>query len=319
MRYSPRGGGKDQIHRKRAGISATLFLGVVVLPMVLSSCASWRWGPALPLKTATTEQLTELLRERETELDSMKGLFRVSVQGPGIPITQSLEGAMYYRRPDSLRLRGFNRIGGELFDLVLREDLYTLRLPTLGQTVVGRLGQWERMGKMGRSVKLSLWAMQGAIGIAAVSKDERAVLDEDEDQYRLDVYAAGKTDQASSKRPTRQIWFEREHLQVVRVDRLSPLGEVEASMEFEDFRPVGEGQPKATAMGPAVLVKPFTITTYDRKDESSLRVEFHEIVPNPALKQEELGTARARGEEHVVLTGGLMKMLGEGPREDPRR
>ena len=55
----------------------------------------------------------------------MKGLFSAKVRGGLIPISTRVEGAVYYRRPNSMRLRGFTPIGGTPEELaaVIKADL----------------------------------------------------------------------------------------------------------------------------------------------------------------------------------------------------
>ncbi|MGH7233233.1 MAG: hypothetical protein ACREJU_18020, partial [Nitrospiraceae bacterium] len=136
----------------------------------------------------TAEQLNALLREREAAVQTMKGLFRAQIQGPGIPIAQRVEGAMFYRRPDAMRLQGFNRLGGGLFEFILGTDLYALRLPT-GQVYSGRPSELERIGKIARPFQLSILAMSGVVGTHRVTESERADVSVDGDRYRLDVFA----------------------------------------------------------------------------------------------------------------------------------
>ncbi|MBM4124265.1 MAG: hypothetical protein FJ246_04830 [Nitrospira sp.] len=261
----------------------------MLLPLLLAGCARWTWREEPPLKAATAEQLTELLRERETAIQTMKGLFRVQVKGPGILLAQRMEGAMFYRRPHALRLQGFNQVGGSLFDLVLAGEVYRLRLP--GQVLAGRLDALSGTDQIGRPLQLSVLAVSGAVGTAAVSKAEDVALSEDGDLYRLDVLALGK-----AARPLRRIWFERQSLQVVQEDRLTGEGEVEVTVRFEDFRPVSlpVKAPEPSTSGPAadaVLLKPFKVTIEDGLGQGTVQLTFHEIVPNPDLTSEDLGVA----------------------------
>lgn len=250
----------------------------------MPGCATWR--PQPPLRAATAEQLIELLREREAAIQTLKGLFRAHIKAPGIPIAQQVDGAVFYRRPGALRLQGFNRLGGELFEIVLGEDLYRVRLPTTGQVLTGRVTELHRIGEMGRPFQLSVWAMSGAVGIAPVSEREQVLLVEDGDRYRMDVFKSGEPDGKPAGPPIRRIWFERQSFQVVREDRLTPEGEVEATMQLEDFRPI-DGSPAGQP-----LVKPFKISLRDGQGQGALWLMFQEIVPNPQLKPDELGVAR---------------------------
>lgn len=270
----------------------------VSLVAAIAGCATWRAQP--PLRAATAEQLMELLQERQAAIRTMKGLFRAKIKGPGLPIAQRVEGAMYYRRPGSLRIQGFNHLGGELFELVLGNDAYRLRLPSLGKLFAGRMEEWERMGQIGRPFKLSFLTVSGAVGVASVSVGDGVNLVEDGDRYRLDVLTPMEAGQGKKFQLSRRLWFERRSLQVVQVDLMTEGGDVEVTIEFEDFREVvlpSIDQRTQTDLGAfsAPIMKPFRITTYDRRDQGSLVLTFHEIMVNTSLQPSELGVAGERG------------------------
>ncbi|MGH7164600.1 MAG: hypothetical protein ACREIS_03625, partial [Nitrospiraceae bacterium] len=175
-----------------------------------------------------------------------------------------------------------------------------LRLPVQGKMYAGRVEDWERLGEVGRPFQLSVWAMKSAVGIASVTKGEGVTLTEEGDQYRLEIYEQREAGSSVTRRPRRRIWFERQFLEVVREDLLTAAGELEASIEFEDFRPVAilpagvAGSADGRMAAPMRI--PFKITTHDGRGQGTLTVTFQEIVPNPHLKPEELGVARAGGE-----------------------
>jgi hypothetical protein len=254
-----------------------------------SGCSGW-FTRSEPLPEVKAEQLIELLREREVAVQTMKGLFRAQIQGPGIPIAQRVEGAVYYRRSDALRLQGFNRLGGELFEFILGAEVYMLRLPA-GRILTGRPAELERNGSIARPFKLSVLAMSGVVGISRVTKDERTVLSVDGDRYRLDVFA-GPHDPPDRSSPFRRLWFDRRSLQVVQEERLTSAGDVEATALFDDYRPVGSAVDGsisvATTSEDTHLLKPFRITVQDGQGRGFIFLTFHEIVPNAPIKPEEL-------------------------------
>lgn len=292
---------------KGTGVKALTF-AVLLLPFaLLSACAQWSQRPEPVLRQATAEELIALLREREAAIRTMKGLFRVQVQGPGVPIAQRVEGAMYYRRADGLRLQGFNRVGGELFEFVLGSDFYRLRLPA-GQLFTGHPAELERIGVLARPFKLSALAMSGVLGTIPVSADQRVTLIEDGDRYRLDVYAP-EGPGSGQRTPARRIWFDRQRLQVVQEELLSSSGEVEATAQFDDFRPVRPasdcGMSSRTPEGAdGVLLKPFRITAQDGRGRGIIFVTFQELVPNAMLSASELaGLNGSREGSHEAACG----------------
>jgi hypothetical protein len=242
-------------------------------------------------KEATAEELTTLLRQREAALHSMKGLFTATVSGGLIPISSRVEGAVYYRRPNALRLRGFTPIGSDLFEFVQVDDLYKLRLPTMGRVLIGRQSEIAEMGKLARPFQLSIWAVSGVLGTGMVADGETVKLVEAGKRYRLDVYAAWNGG-AKDPIPVRRLWFDRRTLLVVQEDRLAVNGEVDATIQYEDFRsledPAGRLLPTKAAMVPQLL-RPFKISLEDGHGRGSVQVTFHEMVLNQTVKPEELG------------------------------
>ncbi len=313
---------------KRTGLRSVTPWGLLAVVLALASlagCAGLLRHEEPPLQEATAEQLTQLLREREEVIQTMKGLFRAQIKGPGIPLAQRVEGALVYRRSSGLRLRGFNHVGGALFDFTLADDLYTLHVP--GRPVVtGRVVDLERMETLGRPLRLSLLAIGGAVGIASVAKDERVLLVEEEDRYRLDVWSSVATGLSRGGGPIRRIWFERRSLEVVQEDRLTEAGTLEATVRLEDFRPVDLPTRPAAASGPLApmanaILKPFKIMTQDGQGQGTLQLTFHEIIPNPEIRPEELGLAGRedrQGLNRMLLSKEPAKDKRAGEGEKPR-
>jgi hypothetical protein len=270
---------------------AFLMLPCIVL---LSGCSLWarpkELTPEIPLQVATLERLMGLLQEREAEIQTLKGLFGAQIQGPGIPGTQRVEGAIVYHRPDALRLRGFNRLGMRLFELAVGKDRYTLRLIN-GKVLTGNMTDLNRVEKIARPFRLSALAMTGIIGTPSVAMNERAELKEEGERYRLDVFASGNGMNGSDS-AYRRIWFDRRSLHVVQEDRLTPIGEIEASVHFEDFRSVNLSPDNSAvqtgALTVKIVLKPFMIRAEDSQGPSSIQLIFHEISPNMPLTPEEL-------------------------------
>jgi len=246
---------------------------------------------APPLKQVTAEELTVLLHQREAAVHSMKGLFSAKVRGGPIPIASRVEGAVYYRRPNALRLRGFTPLGNELFDFVQVDDLYKLRLPLEGKTYAGRQSDMKDTGKLARFSQLSVWAVGGVLGTNSIATDEMVKVVEEKGRYRLDVYAPATAGTSPSRPPIRRLWFDR-RLLVVQEEWFGSSGEVEATIQYDDFRPLGEvGSISAEAMGDqdVRLFRPFKISLEDGRGKGSVLVTFHEMHHNQAILAEDLG------------------------------
>ncbi len=262
---------------------------VAVAFLLLSACTILTPREEVQLKQATAEELMALLQERDLAMQTMKGLFTARIKGGILPIGQRVEGALYYRRPDAMRLQGFNAVGGELFEFVWMNDQFRLRLPTMGRVLTGRPSAPEEMGKLGRPFQLSLWAMKGVVGASSIGKQERVTLTEEEERYRLDVY--GVSADSAQSTVVRRLWFDRQRLLVVQEERLTPTGAIDAVVRYDDYRPVGEaaGDGSASDLAGRGLVRPFKVSMEDGQGQGSLQVTFHEIQTNAQLKPNELG------------------------------
>ena len=257
---------------------------LLVFCTLVSGCATSGPREDLQLKQAMVDELTALLRQRESAIQTMKGLFSAKVRGGIIPVATRVEGTMYYRRPNAMRLRGFTAIGSELFEFVQADDQFTLRLPTMGRVLSGHPADMSEMGKLARPFQLSVWAMRGVLGTGTITADETATAVEDGDRYRLDV-ARRLPDGGSLV--SRRLWFDRQTLLVVKEDRLTDTGEIDATIQYEDFRAVGE--PAGVSLAPdGRLLRPFKILLEDGRGQGSVQVTFHELIPNATLKPSEL-------------------------------
>ncbi|HNC81571.1 MAG TPA: hypothetical protein PK999_00915, partial [Nitrospira sp.] len=137
-------------------------------------------------------------------------------------------------------------------------------------------------------------AMSGVTGTQAIGPQEQVRLSEDGSRYRLDVLTAPGPSGAAPY-ISRRIWFDRRNLLVVQEERLTPAGEIEATMQLDDYRAVGPLSPATLAsngQSPETvtrIMRPFTIRMTDGQGSGSLQVTFHELVPNEPIKPGELG------------------------------
>ncbi|MBS0170063.1 MAG: hypothetical protein JSR62_06875 [Nitrospira sp.] len=271
-----------------------LLCAVLLVLFTVSGCALFGPRDTVELKQATAEQLITLLQEQAGEVRTIKGLFSAKITGGILPIGQRIQGTVFYERPNAIRLRGFSAVGSEIFEFVQIEDQFKLRLPTMGKEVTGRPSEADQLGKLTRPFQLSVWAMSGITGTQAVGPQEQVRLSEDGDRYRLDVFTeAGSAGAAPFV--SRRIWFDRRNLLVVQEERLTPEGDIEATMQFDDYRAVGAA-PEVTptlngqsSVGDKRIMRPFAIRMTDGQGSGSLQVTFHELVPNEPIKPGELG------------------------------
>jgi hypothetical protein len=266
---------------KSEGVSLLAFSLFVLALVTLSGCALFAPREEVRLKQATVGELTVLLSQREAAIQTMKGLFSAKVRGGIIPIASRVEGSVYYRRPNAMRLRGFTAVGSELFEFVQAGDQFRLRLPTMGRVLSGSPSDMSEMGKLARPFQLSVWAMGGVLGTGTIAKNETVTLVEEGDRYRLEVSGPSPSGVQLMRR---QLWFERQTLHVVREDRFTESGAVEATIQYQDFRAIGDGR----------LLRPFQILLEDGKGQGSVQVTFHEMIPNQPLTAADLAQVSFR-------------------------
>ncbi|MEK7726229.1 MAG: hypothetical protein AAB311_03545, partial [Nitrospirota bacterium] len=75
---------------------------------------------------------------------------------------------------------------------------------------------------------------------------------------------------------------------------LNGSGEMDASIQYEDFRSIGETALPANGSPDSRLLRPFKISLEDGRGQGSVQVTFHEIISNQELKSEELGRVSRR-------------------------
>jgi hypothetical protein len=267
------------------------FTGLCIAIVMLAGCTLVTPQDELPLRQVTAQELTALLRQREAAIQSLKGLFSAKVRGGLIPIASRVEGTVYYRRPNTLRLRGFSPFGQELFEFVQAEDRFKLRVPFEGKTYTGHQSDMKDLGKLARFSQLSVWAVGGVLGTNVIAKDEMVKVAEERDRYRLDVYAPLTGVTSPSRPPNRRLWFDR-RLLVVQEEWLGSSGEVEATIQYDDFRPLEEsGSLLTQTVGEqdVRLFRPFKISLEDGRGQGTVHITFHEMHHNQALRAEDLG------------------------------
>ncbi len=147
------------------------------------------------------------------------------------------------------------------------------------------------IGKLARFSQLSVWAVGGVLGTNSIARDEVVKVVEEKGRYRLDVYASATGVTNPLRPPIRRLWFDR-RLLVVQEDWLGANGEVEATIQYDDFRPLEEaGSIPAQTVGDqdVRLFRPFKISLEDGRGQGSVHVTFHEMHHNQSIRAEDLG------------------------------
>jgi outer membrane lipoprotein-sorting protein len=264
----------------KGGLNALL---IIISIALLTACAR---APITPPKAVgpaavTVEELVALLQERGAAIQTMKALLSVEATGGNLKGTQRLEAALVYRRPGSLRLQAFARLGFPVLDITLVDDLYQVKFPMNGKLLKGHLADLDRQGGqggMGTPLALALQATMGNLTGFSISPTDHVALREEDGLYVLDIIPTGIGEAGA-----RRLWCDRSTLEVVRQDFLGAAGELTATMVFQDYRVVG-----TTAGGP--LMRPYLVRAEDKRSQAFLVLTFREIVPNPELTPQDWGS-----------------------------
>ena len=269
---------------------------MLVAPALIAGCARAPVVPSVPHVPAalTAEELVSVLREREAAIRTMKAQFSVVATGASIKGIHHMEAALVFQRPGSVRLQTFARMGVPVFDLVLVDGHYQIKIPLQGKSHKGNVADLDRQGVLGTPIVLGLRAMLGNLSNFPVSSTDHVGLREENSQYVLDVYPT-----EVGKVGVRRLWIDRRTLEIVRHDYLGESGEVQARITFQDYRQVGviSGRP---------LSRPYLVRAEEVRGQTKLVLTFHEIIPNPDLTPLDWGVSGS--EPTADLTG----MKGEG-------
>ena len=177
-------------------------------------------------KDASLEELLALYETRYRELSALKGLARVHLAAPSLG-RQGFQAALFLFRPEGFQMRGFDPLGGTLFDLVSRGD--ERRLTVSGRDQSERL---EELMDRGGPIRPSFFDF---LGIPRVAAPEMAVLEKGEDDFKLMVLGR-KAD--GPPRLLKAYLIERGEFRAVQTIYYSESGFPQANLFFSDFRKV---------------------------------------------------------------------------------
>jgi len=262
-----------------------LFLLSLVIGVTLATgCARLQKAPSVPAPAPiTAQELAVRLQERGAAIQTMKAQFSIEATGKDIKGTQRMEAAMVYQRPNAVRLRTFARIGLLIFDLTLINDRYQVKIPMQGKFLTGRVTELSRQEGVSPSILLGLQATVGNLNGTAISSSDSLTLREEGDLYVLEVIPSEE-----GIAGPRRLWFDQRTLDLVRQEFLGPFGETQASIVFQDYRPVGTTL--AGVQGEVFpIVRPYVIRAEDSLGRAKLVLTFREIVPNPELSPQDWG------------------------------
>jgi hypothetical protein len=249
--------------------------------VLLSSCTTAPEPRTRSVQSQTSAQIIETLQDREAQVRSLKGLFHAEIDGKGMVFAHSLDGSIFYQRPDRFRIKGFTRFGGLVFDFALSGDFYALRVQDQPQPIFGGMDNFQGLGELRLPVLLSLRAVKVLLGKLPLRAEGSMAMQEGVDTYQFDI-PSGQADQGpTSVALSQRILIDRASLQVRQLDYVDPNGESVASIQSSDFRRVRDRSLNESA----TILLPFAVQAEDRVEAGRIALEFREIIANETLDE----------------------------------
>lgn len=253
------------------------WVAVGVLSLSLGACASR--APSPPVEPAparapvlTPQQVLATLHAREANITSLKGLFQADVEGSFSPFSHSIQGTLIYQRPQSIRIKGFTRFGGTLFDFLLNGRPYSLHTADRLYPIVGRMPDFRPLGDLGLPVQLSMRAVDVLLGRLRWSAEQFREVRVANTAYRYTVALSYANE--SNVSVLQHVWVDHSSALIQGIEYYSAKGKKLATLTASDYRTVGPpGQPDS-------VVLPFSIEVKEYVTSGSVRLKFSEIVPN---------------------------------------
>ena len=261
----------------------TLFLG-------LEACAGVSSLPSVtPEHWRTPDEVLATIHAREARIHSLKGLFQADIRGSRLPFSRRIHGTLFYQRPHLIRVTGLTRAGGTVFDFLLREQSYTLRMPEHRDVMVGHVADLHRLDDMmSLPIQLSLRVVDLLIGNALrdVSSPEIRV---EGDAYRYTVSPV-----AFPPGGRQHVWVDRYSAHVHAVEFRTSEEETRLALSASDFRPVYDGHDGDSSREhrngayeqTGALVLPFAVSATDSETSGSVELAFLELAANVSLPEQ---------------------------------
>ena len=253
------------------------WVAVGVLCLGLGACAGR--APSPPVEPAparapalTPQQVLATLHAREANIARVKGLFQADVEGAFSPFSHSIQGTLFYQRPASIRIKGFTRFGGTLFDFLLHGRSYSLHTANRRYPIVGEVSDFRPLGDLGLPVQLSLRAVDVLLGRLRWTAEQFREVRVANTAYRYTV--ALSHGNASNVSVLQHVWVDHSSALIQGIEYYTTKGKKLVTLTASDYRNVGSPDQ------PDSMILPFSIEVKEHVTSGSVRLEFSELVPN---------------------------------------
>ncbi len=220
----------------------------------------------------TPQQVLATLHAREANVTSLKGLFQAEAEGSFSPFSHRVQGTLFYQRPRSIRIKGFTRFGGTLFDFLLHDRSYALHTAGRRYPMVGRAPDFRPLGNLGLPVQLSLRAVDVLLGRLRWTAEQFREVRVAKTAYRYT--AALSHGNSPNVSVLQHVWVDHSSALIQGIEYYSTKGKKLITLTASDYRKVGPPDQ------PDSVVLPFSIEVKEYVTSGSVSLKFSEIVPN---------------------------------------
>jgi outer membrane lipoprotein-sorting protein len=225
---------------------------------LITAWAAFFPGDLYAEASVNPQKIPEVLADKGKKLTAMKAVMNVTSLYDAEKSRQDVKGFLLYRRPADFRFQGLATGGNPLFELVIKDGLFELYIPSDGKILKG--GK-DCFGKRFPDVA----EIEGLIPIILLQwKDVtfQKVLKQESENIVINVVCQGRTWEAT---------LEPKNLLIKRLVRLGPHGEVDLTANFGEFKTGEDGW----------LPRRFEIQS--PKGGWRTTVQISKIEPNPFL------------------------------------
>ena len=243
----------------------------------LDGCTGLFTGSLRPVEEEQGRRILEALRQKETTIRTLRGLFQATISGSGLPFSQNILGTVSYRQPDVVHLKGFVRLGVPVMDFHREGNDYELYFPAEGKVVTGRMDETGDLTQWDQTVMLSIHALDAVLGkISGLSSAEVQVW-KTEDQYRIDMAASQSSFTSAGDDFAVRSWVDAQTLELSLIEYRRSFDDIIVSVKCEDYREV-----PVRASGETFSLRlPFLVRATDHRPAGgTITMNFQEFIVN---------------------------------------
>ena len=225
----------------------TLLALVAALLLLLPGCIVRKLRVERPgiassakLQTASLQQLVEQLRAGEEQIRTINATVDLepsigSVLKGEISELKGVRGFVLIRKPQMIRMIGlYPVVGNRAFDMVSDGNEFKLYVPAKGKFIVGKNHLEKPSARQLENLRPQ--HIFEALVVRAPRDGERVVLENDTDELHANYILHLLKEQSGRLLLTRNIWFERVHLRVVRQQIFDKQGDIVSDTRYNDYQ-----------------------------------------------------------------------------------